>query len=67
MKQVSGKDFIKVIKKHGWCLDRIKGSHHHFIKQGVKTILTVPVHGNRPLRPGTLRKLINRAGLPYTF
>jgi len=28
MKQVSGKEFAKILEQHGWKLSRIKGSHH---------------------------------------
>lgn len=34
MKQVSGKEFIRVIQKRGWILKRISGSHHIFTKEG---------------------------------
>ena len=44
-------------------LARIKGSHHHFVKPGMKNILTVPVHGNKPLKTGTLSKLLKYAQL----
>jgi predicted RNA binding protein YcfA (HicA-like mRNA interferase family) len=37
---MSGKDFIKKLKKDGWVEDRINGSHHIFIKNGVS--LAVP-------------------------
>ena len=42
---MTGKEIMKRLKQHGWILDRIKGSHHIFIK-GSKTI-PVPVHGNK--------------------
>ena len=28
MKDVSGKELCKILKKHGWELKTIKGSHH---------------------------------------
>jgi len=28
LKSVSGKDFAKLLEKHGWELKRISGSHH---------------------------------------
>lgn len=45
---MTGKDLIKLLKKHGWELDRIIGSHHVLVK-GDK-ILTVPVHGKKDLK-----------------
>lgn len=58
---MTGKDLIKLLKKHGWELDRISGSHHVMVK-GNKT-LTVPVHGKKDLKKGTLEALMKRGGL----
>ncbi|MFH1071735.1 MAG: type II toxin-antitoxin system HicA family toxin [Candidatus Glassbacteria bacterium] len=33
MKQVTAREFIRITQKNGWRLDRVKGSHHHFVKQ----------------------------------
>jgi predicted RNA binding protein YcfA (HicA-like mRNA interferase family) len=63
VKAVSGKHFCKVLQKHGWELQRICGSHHIFSKSGNPKILTVPVHGNKSLKTGTLRKLLRDAEL----
>ncbi len=63
MKQVSGKAFMRAALNHGWTLDRIKGSHHIMIKEGEDAILTIPVHGNRPLKIGLLRALMKQTGL----
>ncbi len=63
MKPVSGKRFCKVVEDHGWELQRIRGSHHIYSQPGNPTILTIPVHGNRDLKNGTLRKLLKDAGL----
>lgn len=63
MKQVSGKAFVKAAATHGWLLDRIKGSHHIMIKAGEDAILTIPVHGNKPLKIGLLRALMKQSGL----
>ena len=63
MKAVSGKDFCNVLQRHGWELKRIRGSHHIFSKDGNPAILTVPVHGNKSLKKGTLRSLMRAAKL----
>ena len=63
MKQVSGKAFVKAAAAHGWQLDRIKGSHHIMIKDGEDSILTIPVHGNKPLKIGLLRALMKLSSL----
>jgi predicted RNA binding protein YcfA (HicA-like mRNA interferase family) len=63
VKAVSGRHLCKVLEKHGWKFQRIRGSHHIYARPGSPTILTVPVHGNRDLKTGTLHKLLKEAGL----
>ncbi|MDR1388685.1 MAG: type II toxin-antitoxin system HicA family toxin [Treponema sp.] len=58
---MSGKDFVKLLKKNGWVLDRIKGSHHIMRKNGIN--LSVPVHTNEDLKPGILNSLRKQAGV----
>jgi predicted RNA binding protein YcfA (HicA-like mRNA interferase family) len=61
VKQISGKDFCRVLERKGWLLARTKGSHHIFTKEGRIERISVPVHGNRPLKFGLLRALIKIA------
>ena len=63
MKPVSGKHLCRILEEHGWVLQRIKGSHHIFAQDGNSNILTVPVHGNRDLKLGTLRTILKTAEL----
>lgn len=46
---MTAKEVIKILKKNGWKLVRIKGSHHHFLKAGARRPVVVPVHGNTDL------------------
>jgi predicted RNA binding protein YcfA (HicA-like mRNA interferase family) len=39
------------------------GSHHTYKKMGLAGSVTVPVHGNRTLAPGTQRQLMPSSGL----
>lgn len=52
MKQVSGKEFCRILERHGWELKRISGSHHIYAKVGSIVRLSVPVHGNKALNWG---------------
>jgi len=63
MKSVSGKALCKIVERKGWVLKRITGSHHIYVKNEVKVILSIPVHGNRDLPVGTLKSLLKDAGL----
>lgn len=64
MKQLSGKELAKLLEQYGWTLLRVHGSHHIYGKPGSKVRLSVPVHGNRPLKIGLLRYLLRMAELP---
>jgi predicted RNA binding protein YcfA (HicA-like mRNA interferase family)/predicted RNase H-like HicB family nuclease len=59
----SGARLCRILEKHGWELRRVRGSHHVYVQAGNSAILMVPVHGNRDLKLGTLRRLLKDAGL----
>jgi predicted RNA binding protein YcfA (HicA-like mRNA interferase family) len=63
VKQVSGKRLASLLTKKGWNLRRINGSHHIFGMSGRRERITVPVHGNKPLKSGLLRHLMKLAEL----
>jgi predicted RNA binding protein YcfA (HicA-like mRNA interferase family) len=54
-------DAVKAFEKAGWQHDRTKGSHYIMTRPGQPGLLSVPMH--RPIKKGTLRKLIREAGL----
>jgi predicted RNA binding protein YcfA (HicA-like mRNA interferase family) len=60
----SGKDVVRALARAGFTVDRIVGSHHVLAHPDDPTrAVTVPVHGNRDLKPGTLRSIIRQTGL----
>jgi len=61
MKVLSGKELCKLLGQHGWQLLRVHGSHHIYGKTGSIVRLSVPVHGNRPLKTGLFRHLLKMA------
>lgn len=63
MKQVSGKDLAKLLSQKGWELKRIHGSHHVYTKAGRKERISLPVHGNKPLKTGLLQHLMKIADI----
>jgi predicted RNA binding protein YcfA (HicA-like mRNA interferase family) len=58
---MTGKEMVKLLREHGWEVDRISGSHHIMIK-GRKT-LSVPVHGKKDLKKGTQQALLKEGGI----
>jgi len=66
LKQVSGKDFAKLLTQKGWELKRIHGSHHVYTKEGRKERISLPIHGNKPLKTGLLKHLMKIADISET-
>jgi len=66
MKEVSGRELSRILEKDGWKLARIRGSHHIYIKEGRIERISVPIHGNRPLKTGLLRHFLKVAGIKET-
>ena len=64
MRQWPGREFARLLERHGWQLLRINGSHHIYGKAGSIVRLSVPIHGNRPLKIGLLRHLAKLAQIP---
>ncbi|TPO13082.1 type II toxin-antitoxin system HicA family toxin [Mesorhizobium sp. B1-1-5] len=61
MKPISGKDLARIVERQGWLLLRIAGSHHIYGKEGSIVRLSIPIHGNKPLKTGLLRHLLKMA------
>lgn len=60
----TGKDAVAALRRAGFVVDRIAGSHHVMTFPGDPTrTVTVPVKAGRDLKPGTLRSIIRQAGL----
>ena len=54
---ISGNSFIKFLLSIGFVVVRINGSHHR-LKHPDGRVITVPLHKNRDLPKGLLRKII---------
>jgi predicted RNA binding protein YcfA (HicA-like mRNA interferase family) len=63
MRQISGKQLAAMLERRGWRLLRSKGSHHIYGMPGRVERISVPLHGNQPLKVGLLRHLLKIAGL----
>jgi len=54
------KEIIKIMKRHGWEIKRIKGSHYIMEKDG--EIEIIPYH-NKDLKKGLELAILKRLGL----
>lgn len=59
---ISGKVLVAALERAGYQVTYQRGSHVYLRKLGSNRV-TVPVHGNRDLPPGTLRAILRRAGI----
>ena len=64
MRPLSGRELARLVERNGWKLLRINGSHHIYGRPGSVVRLSIPIHGNRPLKAGLLRHLAKLAELP---
>ena len=58
---MTGREVINTFENLGWRIDRRRGSHVVMLKAGQPGSLVVPSH--KEVRKGTLRTLIQDAGL----
>ena len=64
MKPVSGRRMCQILSQRGWSLIRINGSHQIFTRAGPPRLnVSMTVHGNKDLKPGTQRNIMRSAGL----
>ena len=53
---------IKILKKHGFILDRVKGSHYIYYHPETKKRAVVPFH-KKDLPRGTMLEILKQAGI----
>ena len=63
MRAVPGRVLAKALERNGWELLRVHGSHHIYGEEGSPARISVPMHGNKPLKTGLQRHLMKTAGL----
>ncbi len=61
--RASGDKHVSAFKAAGWTVNHIEGSHFILIKDNNKVHLSIPVHKNKILGIGLLKKLIAKAGI----
>lgn len=63
MKAISGKILCRLLEEKGWKLKRINGSHHIYAKENSIKRISVPVHGDEPLKIGLQKHLMKLGGI----
>jgi predicted RNA binding protein YcfA (HicA-like mRNA interferase family) len=60
---ITGERAISAFARFGFAVARINGAHHIMKKPGHRYNLSVPVHKGKTVKRGTLRTLIDDAGI----
>ncbi|MBI3955685.1 type II toxin-antitoxin system HicA family toxin [Candidatus Gottesmanbacteria bacterium] len=60
---LTARKLIKVLKKKGFVLHRIHGSHHIFMRQTDQTTVSVPAHAGHDLGRGLMIRILKDAGI----
>ena len=61
--RVTGNEILAALKRGGWYVHNVEGSHHQLRHPDRPGKVTVPVHGNRTLDPWVLKKALNQANM----
>jgi len=61
--RVTGEKVIRALKKAGFEVVGIRGSHHYLHHPRRGAIVTVPVHSKKTLAPKTLQAILLQAGI----
>jgi predicted RNA binding protein YcfA (HicA-like mRNA interferase family) len=56
MKPSTGGMLAHLLERRGWVLLKIRGSHNIYGKQGCRERISIPMHGEKPLKTGLLIK-----------
>ena len=59
---MDSREVIRMIEEDGWCLVRVKGSHHQY-KHSTKPGLVTVKHPTKDMPKGTLNNIKKQAGL----
>ena len=61
---ITGDQLIKTLSKHGFTLNRVKGSHHILVNSKTQITISIPVHKGRELGRGITLAIIKDAQIP---
>ena len=63
-KRLTGKELIRAVKKAGFDLVRVQGSHHR-LRHADGRVTTVPVHAGETIGPGLLGQILRDCDLTH--
>ena len=61
--RVTGKDVKRALLKNGFKIVHVRGSHHYLEPVGGGSLVTIPIHPGKILKPKTLKSILDQAGI----
>jgi predicted RNA binding protein YcfA (HicA-like mRNA interferase family) len=61
--QVTGAEVIRRLKRLGFVEDHSKGGHVVLRNESTTTMTTIPCHGSKTVKKGTLHGILKQAGV----
>jgi predicted RNA binding protein YcfA (HicA-like mRNA interferase family) len=60
---MNGKQVIVKLKKEGWTLIKVEGSHHIMKNPDLNIKVPIPVHGSKDIQIGLIKALEKQTGV----
>lgn len=60
---MNGKQVIVKLKKEGWTLIRVEGSHHIMKNLELNIKVPIPVHGSKDIQIGLIKAIEKQTGV----
>jgi predicted RNA binding protein YcfA (HicA-like mRNA interferase family) len=60
---ITGREFIKILKKLGFYLDRQNRGNHRIFKNDRGEIVVIPVYNKKVLKPGLLKGILSQLNI----
>ena len=64
MKTYSTKKVIRILKNNNWKLDRIRGDHYIYKKEGIANIISLPT-SYKDVKVGILKDIERKSGIRF--
>ncbi len=61
--RITGKEIVSALSRYGFHLIHVRGSHHYMQAADSQKLITIPVHTGKTVKPGTLKSILEQAGL----
>lgn len=60
---VTGKALLRALKKAGWMVHHVRGSHHQLMHEQSKKKITVAIHAGKEIKRGMLSGILKEIGM----